>query len=405
MIVRQACDSDQHRSARSIRLDNAILDAALTITDLEGWVGIVFQQVATRAGTSRNAVLSRHADRGGLAAALWHQRLAEPFAAALTVVIDASPVANRSVDIGDLTQALSAFGYPNEAMRATAELLLVARYEPAVQECVDATIGTQLNSWLTPQRGRLSRAQAAQRGFLVALALGLLLEARRQPTARINLDGALTRIADALSNPAPASSLPNTSARFMDATAEFDTDDPVWDAILAATLDEIGTRGFEATTVDAISRASGYTQGVIFNRYATKLEMFLDATERMLNATGRQAAQFQADLALAHGPGIADATMIREIMAPHRNAVRTITFEQLRLAWHQPDMINAFQSVLADPTVTLVHEHPGLTREQARVWIHIEFARGLGAGLLADLHAGAWKLPYDVVIVPYVESQ
>lgn len=392
------------RSARSARYDRAILGAAVTLADLEGWPAVTFPRVAAQAGLSRNAVISRHADRAGLAAAAWRERLAGPFAEALEAVVDASPVGRRPVDVEDLTQALSAFSYPNEAMRATAELLLVSRYEPALQECVDATIGIRLGSWLTPQRGRLSRALAAQRGFLLAMAMGLLLEARRQPTARIDLDGALARVSHALSHPVDASWLPTTSAVFMDEPVAFGTDDPAWDAILAATLDEVGTRGFEAATVDTIARASGYTQGVIFNRYSTKLEMFLDATDRMLTATGGRAAQFQADLATAHGPGIADAVMIRELMAPHRKAVRTITFEQLRLAWHQPDMLTAFQSALADPTVTIVAERPELTEDQARAWIHIEFARGLGSGLLADLHPDAWKLPHDVVLVPYVEG-
>lgn len=392
------------RTARSARYDRAILDAAVTLADLEGWPSVTFSRVAAQAGLSRTAVLSRHPDRAALAAAAWRQRLAGPFADALAAVIDAGPAVNRPVDVENLTQALSAFGYPNEGMRATAELLLVSRYELALQESVDATAGAKLGEWLTPRRGRLSRAQAAQRGFLVALAIGLLLEARRQPAARIDLDGALVRVSYALSNPAPASWLPTTAAAYMDAPVAFDTDDPAWDAVLQATLDEVGTHGYDAATVDAIARASGYTQGVIFNRYATKLEMFLDATDRMLSSTGRQAAQFQAGLAAAHGDGIADAVMIRELMAPHRKAIRTITFEQLRLAWHQPDMLTAFRTALADPTVTIVAERPELTEDQARSLIHIEFARGLGSGLLADLHPDASKLPYDVVLVPFIES-
>ena len=66
------------RSARSARYDRAILGAAVTLADLEGWPAVTFPRVAAQAGLSRNAVISRHADRAGLAAAAWRTVAGSP---------------------------------------------------------------------------------------------------------------------------------------------------------------------------------------------------------------------------------------------------------------------------------------------------------------------------------------
>ena len=392
------------RSGRSARFDRAILDAAVTVADLEGWSGMTFQRLATRAGVSRNAVLGRHADRPALAAAVWRERLAQPLIESLKGVLAACPAPKGAASEQELTQTLTAFSYPTEALRAAAELLLVARYEPVLQDAIDESLGAFLDTWLTPRRGRLPRSQAAQRAFVVSLALGLLIQARRQSNAQIDLTGALTRLAHALSNPAAASWLPADSGGYMDGPASFDIEDVTWAAVLQATLDEVGAHGYDAATVDDIARSSGYTQGAIFSRYATKLELFRDATERMLTNNGRLSAQWQADIAARTSVGIADATMVREMMVPERKALRTITFEAIRLSWHEPDMLHGVQAALEDLVASVAAADPTMSLQQARALIQIEFARGLGVGVLADLHADAWKLPYDVVIVPFLQS-
>lgn len=392
------------RSARSVRIDEAILSAAVTIADLDGWAGLTFQRVATRAGVSRNAVVSRHSDPASFAAAVWRKRIADPFVHAVSLVLRSCPGGKGAVSEAELAEAMSPFAYPNEVMRAAAEILLVARYESAAQQAIDDTLGALLDDWLTPVRGRLTRSNAAMRAFSVAMALGLLLEARRVPTAQIDLTGCLAPLAQALSHPAPPQWLPTRSASFLDEPPVFDIGDPAWVAVLRSTVGEVGEHGYDAATVDAIARASGYTQGAIFSRYESKLDLFLDATQRMLANNGRLAAQFQADLADEYSPGIADAVMIRELMRAHRKNVRTITFEQIRLSWHQPEMISAFQSALDDPAVNMASADPAMSPDQARTRIHLEFARGLGFGLLADLQAGAGTLPLDVVLVPYVEG-
>lgn len=85
------------------------------------------------------------------------------------------------------------------------------------------------------------------------------------------------------------------------------TGDPAWDAILTATLDCVGELSYEAATIDAIDAAGGYTHTVIFTRYRTKQDLFIDATDRIM---GRLAT------ALRHDP---------RACAPRRRATRTLT--------------------------------------------------------------------------------
>ena len=400
MLVAQGSIPLRPPLGRAARYDTAILDAAVIIADQEGWRSMTFSHVAEAAGVSRQAVLSRHASRSALAASVWSDRLATTVDRALEVVVAACPRPGNPVDSDDLTNALSAFTAPGEPMRAAAELLLVARYDPRVNAAVHETLGPALERWIVPNRGAVTRVQAARRGFLIALALGLLLEARREQGGRVELAGALDRVGAALEQPAAPARLPLARATHLDEPADFDVGDQTWATVLQATLDEVGTHGYEAATMNDIARASGHTQGAIFSRYATKLELFLDATARMLTNAGRKGAEYQAGIAANRSVGIADAAMIREIMRPGRASVRTITLEQCRLSWHDPNMLAVFETALSDPAILAQAAYPGSTPDQARGWLHVEFGRGLGSAVLADLHPQAWDLPYDVVLVP-----
>ena len=97
--------------------------------------------------------------------------------------------------------------------------------------------------------------------------------------------------------------------------------------MLAATLDEVGRLGYEKATLKRIASAAGFTTGLIFARYADKLSLFLDATDRML--AGAEAANhaFLTQVAEATSPAVAEATFTREMMRPDLKPVRIITYE------------------------------------------------------------------------------
>ena len=214
----------------------------------------------------------------------------------------------------------------------------------------------------------------------------------------------LVPLAQALAVDVDPQPLPVERGEHLDLGAVFATDDPAWDALLQATLDEVGTRGYEGATLEIIARPAGYSRGIIQNRYSSKKEIVLDATRRMLAAAVVLNEAYTRALAERHDQGLADAAFMREVMDPSRRLIRAIACEQIHLAWYDPDVA----AVLSDE-VDQARESAArtATREQAAAtdaaW-HFGLAAGQGAGVLADLHPQPASLPFELVTVPLNEQ-
>lgn len=388
------------RQGRAIANDIRILDAAESILAKDGWQSASVLAVAERAGLSRRAVLSRFADRPGLVVEVWGQRLATPLIEALATVVRSRTASDPSAFVSEV----QAFLQPSQQLQAAAELLIVSSFQQSVKDAVDATLGCALEEWLTPKSGGPSRANAARNAAALALALGVLIETRSYPDDfEMDLDRELTQIATALGMESTPRRLPADRATFLDEEPVLDTD-PGMSAVLAATLRLVGRDGYEAATVDRIALECGRTSGFIFGHYANKRELFLDATGRLLAQAEENAFEFQARIAERTSWGVADATMLREIMRPEHRQVRTVTLEQYRLSWHDDDIRAAFLTPRATAIQRIMEEEPSLTKRQARGRGFIGLARGIGYGMLAQLHTYACALPTDVVSIPLVDG-
>ena len=392
----------RRRQARSVANDARILDAVVERLDSGGWEETSLVQIARQAGLTHPAVLDRYDSRTTAVVDAWHQRLSPPLLEQLQHGI---ALLDGRVTEDDLMTVLEPFIYPDPRTRAAAEVILVSRYEPALADAVNSTLREDLEQWLTPRRGRVTRAQAARRAFLLALALGCVAEGRRRlPTMTLDLDFEMHTFAQALNARVFPVTLPTVRATHLSEPPRFDTDDPALQALLSATLAEIGHLGFEAATVKRIAERAGYTTGLIFRRYKCKRDLFLDATARMLTNAGTANHEFQLSLWDKVPSGVADATLTREFMRPELKELRTITYEQYRLSWHDDQMQASFAEAQEQVVRETQELFPHLTPERAAARSLVALARGAGVGLIADLHDGAWRLPHDVVTVPLHEA-
>lgn len=405
-LVVQARAPQRGRQARSIANDAAILDAAVRLLDRAGWEGSSVLRLAEESGLSRPPILERYGDRTGVVIAAWRERLAPVMRAALAELVGTIDARGGSTDPDAFASALRAFFDPGESMRAAIEVILVARYVEALDAAVRECIATDLDSWITPHAGRPTRAQAARHAAAISLALGLLIEARTgHPILTEEISDDVSTFAAALNAHATPVKLPATRAMHLAAPPDFGSDDPALAALLTATLEEISTYGYEASTVQRIGRASGHTKGLIFARYGSKLDLVTDATDRMLALAAEANGAFLVELASQYSPGIADATMTREFMRPELAEVRTVTTEQYRLAWHHERMHAKFEALQDAVTAANQAEFPSRSEAQARGLTAMGLARAIGMGVLADLHPTAWQLPHDVVSVPLIDGQ
>ena len=390
------------RQARSIANDARILDAVVARLDAAGWEETSITAIAAQAGLTHPAVLDRYADRAAAVVSAWRERIAPDFHRALADVIAATD--GQPVSATDLLHALEYFLYPTPEARAAAEVLRGARYDATLAAAVEETLAAELRAWLTPVRGRLTRAQAARHGFAIGLALGVLIESRRRvPEADIDFTPDLANIASALSARILPVRLPAERAEHLFDPPRFDLQDPALEDLLAANLAEVGEFGYESATVKRIATRAGYTTGLIFRRYDNKLALFLDATQRMLTNSGVANQEFQRRIAETTSTGIADATLTREFMRPELKQLRTITYEQYRLSWHDAQMQDAVVAAQEEILAFYMGAVPGMTVEQARARAFLALARGAGIGLVAELYPPAAELPYDVVSLPLAE--
>lgn len=367
----------------------SIVSATTSVLAADGWGALAFTRVAERAGLSERPVRDRFDTREALAVAAWQATAGPALAEAIGVLVESG------TDADALTQALRRFTHPETEMRACREIVLVGRYEPSIDEAVRATVGPLLGPLLQPSRGSLTRAQAAGHAYLLGVALGLLLHADMPGAQALDLTRPVAELARALANPVPARYLPSGRFEHLDRPVTIDTPDILGNAALTAILLEVSAHGYDAATIDSIARASGYSQGVIFNRYRTKRDLFIDASSRMLTAAAEQNATALRAVAASSSEAIAQAVMLREMMRPHRAHLRTITLEQLRLANHEPELMASIERAVHAAVEQLVTT----PTERADLAAHIHFGLATGDGplLLADWEPTAWKLPFDTI--------
>lgn len=390
--------SGRPRQARSVANDARVLDAALRLADEEGWRGLSVARVADTAGVSRTVVLTRFKDRAAIGSGLWSQGLESRLRAAL-----ASLMAVCSQEEGELTsealwEALEPFVRPDRQMRAAAELLLVGRYEPSLASAIEATLAHDIATWLKTGKG--GRGQAAVRAFACSVALGLLIEARRQSLAHLDFDIEITKLAHVLAHPAQPTALPKTRARHLDRVDNFDTGDPDLNTLLRATLEEVAGRGYEAATIDQIVSQTARTVGFAFSRYSNKRELFLDAQSKYSGRAALLNEELIRGVAEAHGIGVAEAVATRELMRPERRHVMNVILEMYRLSWHDREVLATLDAGFEEVFALYREQMPDRSPEQIEAALVMELARGHGPLILAGLSDTAWKLPYDVVTVP-----
>ena len=387
----------QERVARNDRL---IIEAAASVLAEEGWSGLALSRVARRAGLSVTPVRDRYPDQIALAAAAWEQVLAPTWASGMSALIDAADAA----DPQDLERALEPFVAPAPELRASGELFMVGAHDAQVRALVTDLALAPLERSLNPALAG-GPERAAIRGYVVMLALGFLLESWRSHAPEVDFTVPLGDLASALRNPAAPQPLPPERATHLDEGPRIDTGDPLWDAVLRATLRQIGTYGYEAATTEAIVSEAGCSESVLFRRYATKAEAFLDATRRMTAEATQLNVEYQQRMMEKHSPGIAEAIMMREFMRPGREVERGIGLEQFRLAWHDEQLASDIEAEQAAVVTGYLESVAHLPVGEALARLRIEFAMGMGTVMLAQLIPESWQLPYDVVTVPLIDGR
>lgn len=384
--------------ARRLRNDARLLDAAVATAADEGWSGLTFLRVAERTGLSRRTLQDRFAGPKAMIVAVWSERVGVPLQAALTEVLRAGGQLGDAPSDDDVLRALDQLARPGSQLRAAAELLLLAQFEADLFEAVASSLGVAVEQWCTPGADT-TRALAARRHWLLLLALGLLYAGRRPGVETLDLHPAIAPMLVAVRAGAEPVVLPKVRAAQLEGFFVPESNDPITDALRIAVLEQVGRSGYDGASTERIAAAAGVSRGALFSHYATKLDLFVDAARVQQGMALRANEAYQRRIHRQHGRGVAEAVAVREFERPHRAPLRACTMELIRLSWHDPRMgqIHA-QEMEALFSEARQAEPGGGAALEAR--LHLEYALGLGCGVLPLLCPDCWKLPHDVVTVP-----
>ena len=389
--------ADLLASPRVRRTDRALGAASVRVAAEVGFGEFTFARVAREAGTSRRPLQDRFADRVPLAAATWTVSV-EPALRGLVVEFLASAgVLHTDPDRERFVTVIDQLAHPSPEVQAAVEFLIVAQFERDLGLAVQSSLGEVIARWCGPHDADLTREDAARRAFMLSVALGLVLVARRPGVERIDVEHVADVLLRMMATHIAPRPLPALDSPHFHDPVPFDTGDPVRDRLLQATLDEVGERGYDAATVDAIAHRAESSQGALFARYPSKVALFLDAVRHQSAYALRANEECMTRLAAEHGRGIAEAAMIREFMRPGRDHLRIIALEELRMGWHEPvireAVVREFEAFVAEAHAA----KPGFNVAE----VHLGYAIGGGTLLLSVLYSDAWTLPYDVVTVAW----
>ena len=374
------------RTGRVARNDALIADAVVAVL-AEGGVGqLTAAEVARRAGMSKRPVLVRYPDRSSLSVAGWAE-CGPVLAAALAGIVHASTRAER---IG----AWERLQRPVASLRAAAELVVAASFDPVLADAVSVTLGAELQVLIdgTPQ-------ERARRAYLIGTGLGLLWMSRYPGVAEVDFSEEYARIDAAVRDGRDPVELPDPPAPHLDDTA-IETGDSITDALLRATCEVVGASGFDAATAARIAAAAGVSEGALFRRYPSKLALFLDATRHQQHMALRANEAFLAELAERYSRGTAEAVTIKQFCRADRASLRSLLLEQLRISWHDADLLAASANEIDEFVQQVVAQRRDVKEDRLRAYTLIGVAIGTGMPVLAALHPAAQDYPYDVVTIP-----
>ena len=389
--------------ARVLRNHARILAAAQDAAAEHGWSGMTLASVGKAAGLTPRPVRDRYPNKALLGAATWAEVAGPALLAALSDALSAAGLLDEPSQEGAFVDSMNALARPKTGLRAAAELLVVSAFEVDMRAAVEVSLGATLREWLDPDKAG-GPARAARRGYLLALSLGLICVARRPGAAAIDFEDEWRRLLDALRSDREPVPLPDVRRAPHLAFIEFDTGDQTTDDLLRAAIDHLGMHGFEGSVLAAVAESAGVSESTIYLRYPTKEAFFMDAINRHQDIAmpGQRATITLVEQ--EHGLGIAEAVAIRDTMHPRERMANIIEMERVRLTWHRPNLAaqdeERLQKFLAETLVV----KPGYVDFIDRARVHVGRAMGVGISFLPLVNDDAWRLPYDVISVPFNET-
>lgn len=411
MMTDQACAgastrvaSRRPRPSHAVRNDARLRVAALEVLGAVGWDSLSINRISQATGLANSVVLKRYPNKQSVGADLWHRECFDALTGALDAAIGSALTTEPSQrSEQSFLGAMKAFVHPPTQISAAIELALGTRFDPVLRPVVADELSAWLRARCLPAGIALNECRASQATAIVVWALGLVMFANRPWVADMDIAPALTHMHRALQRESPARRPPAKTATHLH-TSVFDTGDPRIDEIMDLALASIGQVGYRRTHLREIAHSAGASEGFLFSRFRTKLDLFLAINAAAYNQAYEDMLTYQRAIAAQDGPGLAEAALWREYLDPAIAERQVVGVETDRLSIYEErvreithaEEIKVVEAQLAstDPKV----------RQVMLGFVHLEFASGHGLPIVGLLLPQAWRLPFNVVTEPYLEG-
>lgn len=378
---------------RAQRTDQLVRRAALELLAEEGFSALAFTRISERAGVSRRPVHDRYDNRIDIAIDLWQNIAVDYLAAQLRELIDAYESEARAAD--RFVSVMQGFLSPTEELLSAIEILVISQFDARLRELISKSAIEVFDPLVAHDGSDAAIRKATKRAYATSFALGMLLVARLPSADVIDISPHSKRLYESLLLDAEIIELPHFEGRLFNNVAGFNTGDNALEGLLQAALDEVTEVGFDGATTVRIARRSGSSEGYLFSKYDSKLDLFIDAVKRKTAITLTANNDKLAEIAGEYGQPAADALMIKESMRPESPGRRAIALERLRIAMHNPEM----RRVQAESLETFVRSVQAENAEWAEKMTlsraRFSFAVGAGVSAVPLLMPSAWNLPFN----------
>lgn len=382
------------RQTRAQRTDELVRRAALELLAEDGYSALAFTRISERAGVSRRPVHDRYNNRIDIAMDLWLNVAQNYLAEDLLQLFASFESDDRSAEV--FVEAMQRYLNPTEELLGAIEILVIAQFDLRLRTMIAESAASVFEPMISHDGSDAGIRAATKRAYVASFALGLLLVSRLPSTEVIDIAPDARRLYDSLLLDAEMIALPEVSGPLFDDAIAFATGDAMLDALLQAVIDEVSEVGFDGATTMRIARRAGASEGYLFSKYDSKLELFVDAVKRKSDIRLKVNNQKMAEIAELHGQPAADALMIIESMHPGSPRRRAIALERMRVAMHNAEMRRAQAESLENFVAAVRAQDEEWAAKMTLSRARFSFAVGLGVSAVPLLMPSCWLLPFDV---------
>jgi AcrR family transcriptional regulator len=379
----------KRRARPATAFENDIIIRAATTQILAnfGIEGLSFGAVSKESGLSHTAISYRFENNENLLIDLWLEQCVPVFVQELENTLDCLMM--KDIDEKLVLKRLSKLFAKLDSNWAALEIIAHSATNRELLKAVSETFSRKINS-------HKLEVEKAQYTFLWQVLVGSLFHFRVTQINLSKLTALILDIAKAVARTSKPVSLAKVDSSHFK-SSRFDTGDETTNNLLQATLECVGTFGFDNTTTNAIAKSAGVTSGALFARFPTKLDLLVTASAFQFRKGYEQNLNFVLKLMEDFGPGIGNAIYLREYLKPGLELERALEIETLRVSWHRRSLHEAIAKSTKEflTEIGSIEKAPKTADEKLSQMIRV--AIPTGSNMLAVVYPDAWEIPFSTV--------